>query len=124
MAGNGAVITIKRQLFGAELFCTATPLDEGLHVLLTGGHKSHIGAISTAGPGEPAHTKGFPGHKDQYISAPWAERLADRRKQRVCVVCGIHYDDATKEQIGEILHVTEEMLEELLSRLTNETDCP
>lgn len=120
MAGDGAVITIRRQLFGAELICTATPLDEGIHVLLTGGHKSHIGAISTAQPGESADTKYFPGHKDQFISTPWAERLAARLGQRVCVVCGIHYDDATKTQIAEILHVTEEMLDDLLSRLPNE----
>lgn len=114
------MITIRRQLFGAELVCTATPLDEGIHVLLTGGHKSHIGAISTARPGETADTKYFPGHKDQFISTPWAERLAAGLGQRVCVVCGIHYDDATKTQIGEILHVTEEMLDDLLSRLPNE----
>lgn len=124
MAGDGAVIIIRRQLFGAELVCTATPLDEGLHVLLAGGHRSHIGAISTAEPRETADTKVFPGHKDQYISAPWAERLAAQLGERVCVVCGIHYDDATKEQIEEILHVTEEMLEELLSRLTCEMDLP
>lgn len=117
MDGDGVVITLRESLFGEDIVCTATPLDQGLHVLLTGGHRSHIGAISTGEPGEAADTRIFPGHKDQHISAPWAERLASRLGQRVCVVCGIHYDGATREQIVEILRVTEGMLEDLLSRL-------
>ena len=104
-------------LFGYPIRCSVTRLDSGVHVLLTGGCWSHIGAVSVAEPGQRAETKVFPGHKDQFISAPWAERLAEQTSQRACVVCGIHYDGATKEQIGEILRQTDRMLEALLGQL-------
>ena len=104
-------------LFGYPIRCSVTRLDSGVHVLLTGGCRSHIGAVSLAEPGQQAETKVFPGHKDQFISAPWAERLAEKTGQRACVVCGIHYDGATKEQIGEILRQMEGMLEELLGQI-------
>ena len=117
MDRNGHMTVLHRTLLGAELRATVTRLDEGIHVLLTGGSKSHIGAISTAEPGERAETSVFPGHKDQFISAPWAEKVANQTGERACVVCGIHYDDATREQIVEIVETADDMLTELLQTL-------
>ena len=110
-------MTKELTLFGYPIRCRLTRLDDGIHVLLTGGQKSHIGAISTAEPGSPAQTVTFPGHKDQYISAPWAEALAKAAGVRCCTVCGIHYDNATPEQIHTILTETDRLLAEIISRL-------
>lgn len=110
----GTMRELEIQLFGYPIRCAATRLDSGIHVLLTGGCRSHIGAISTAEPGQTPETSVFPGHKDQFISEPWAMRLAEQTGQRACVVCGIHYDNATGEQIGAILKETEKLLESLL----------
>ena len=112
MERDGRMI-LERSLFGETITCRAERLDEGIHVLLTGG-KSHIGAISTAEPGETAITTVFPGHQEQFISAPWAEKLADHTGGRACVVCGIHYDNATPSQIETILADCSELLEQLL----------
>lgn len=111
------MILLERQLFGYPIRCQAEPLDEGLSVLLTGGCRTHVGAVTAASPGSASQTMTFPGHKDQYVSRPWAEALAEKTKGRVCVVCGIHYDHASQEQIQEILRQTEEMLQELLRTL-------
>ncbi len=105
-------------LFGHPIRCSATRLDRGVHVLLTGGCQSHIGAVTIAEPGAPPETRVFPGHKDQYISEPWAVRLAEKTGQRACVVCGIHYDGITGEQIAEILDRTDELLCALLEQLS------
>lgn len=102
-------------LFGKAITCDVTRLDQGIHVLLTGGDKSHIGAVSTAEPDGTAETQRFPGHKDQYISAPWAEKIAQTAKIRTTVVCGIHYDTVTKVQIETILKETDALLEEILA---------
>lgn len=110
-------MTLERSLFGKTITCRAERLDEGIHVLLAGGDRSHIGAISNAEPDESAETTVFPGHKDQYISAPWAEKLAARTGERACVVCGIHYDDATKDQIEAIISACSELLAELMQQL-------
>lgn len=116
MDGNG-VMKLKTELFGHSIRCQAQQLDDGVHVLLVGGSRTHIGAVSVAEPDGTVETKTFPGHKDQFVSEPWAAALAKHTGRRVCVVCGIHYDDATKSQIEEILARTDLFLERLLQRL-------
>lgn len=117
MDGDGAVRNYEEVLFGYPIRCQVTRLDDGVHVLLTGGCRSHIGAVSIAEPGTAAETTVFPGHKDQFVSEPWAEALAEKTGQRACVVCGIHYDDATQEQITQILRCTERMLRQVLEKI-------
>ena len=65
--------------------CTVTPLDDGIHVLLTGGDKGHIGAVSVCDPDQAPETMAFSGHKEQYITDPWAKTIASAAHQRCCV---------------------------------------
>lgn len=108
---------LEETLFGYPIRCQVTNLDDGIHVLLTGGCRSHIGAVSTAEPGQAPETRVFPGHKDQFVSGPWAAALAEKTGRRACVVCGIHYDDATGAQIQEILQCTQRLLGQVLEKL-------
>ena len=112
------MLMIQRQLFGFPICASVTRLDDGVHVLLTGGCRTHVGAISVSEPKQPTETKVFPGHKDQLISEPWAEALAGLLEKRAVVACGIHYDAASKMQILEILRCTEEMLQEILENIS------
>ena len=105
------------ELFGFPIRCVVTRLQKGVHVLLTGGCKSHIGAVSTAEPGGETQTQLFPGHKDQYISESWAKAICEKTGERACVVCGIHYDNANKVQIREILRETDLLLVQILLEL-------
>lgn len=109
---------LERELYGRPITVRLERLDEGVHVLLTGGHRTHIGAVSLAEPEGTVETRVFPGHKDQYVSEPWALALAARTGQRACVVCGIHYDNASPAQIREILACTGALLEEALGTLS------
>ena len=110
-------MTLKRSLFGKEITCDVTVLDEGLSVQLYGGDKSHIGAISVVEPGEETKTTVFPGHKEHYITRPWAEKLAERTGTRVAVLCGIHYEEASPAQIQEIMSLVEKLLEEIMMEI-------
>lgn len=107
-------VILEETLFGFPIRCQVTRLDDGIHVLLTGGSRTHIGAISTCLPGNAPETRVFPGHKDHYISEPWAKTLAGHFGVPVCVVCGIHYDNASKAQIAEILDCTNGMLARMM----------
>lgn len=115
MEGNA----VRREILccGEMLVLETVRLDQGMLVLLTGGCRSHIGAVSTGEPEGRVQTQCFPGHRDQVISEPWARRLAAVLGQRVTVVCGIHYHKPTGAQLQEILHTAEALLEELLERI-------
>jgi hypothetical protein len=100
-------------LYGFEIMACVTKLDDGLNVLVTGGSKTHIGAISYAAPGESPKTIALPGHKDHVISEHWALALANAFDCPAAVECGVHYENASKEQIEEIVLSCEGLLEEI-----------
>ena len=116
--------TVTRTLFGFPLTAVVTVLDDGAHVLLTGGCRTHVGAVTTVYGGKP-ETVCFPGHKDDVISKMWAESLADYLAESgltvsspepgaaVTVACGIHYDGVDREKIQRIVSVCNEMLQEV-----------
>ena len=116
MERNGRVMTGSRSLLGYPIAYELTRLDEGIHVLLTGGCRSHIGAVSV-GENGAVETRVFPGHKDHLLSEPWAGAITRKTGQRCCVVCGIHYDGVSRADIAAILSAGEELLEELLEKL-------
>lgn len=116
--------TVTRTLFGFPLTAAVSVLNDGVHVLLTGGCRTHVGAVTAVYGGKP-ETVCFPGHKDDVISKMWAESLADYLAESgltvsspepgaaVTVACGIHYDGVSKEQIRAIVSVCADMLREV-----------
>ena len=54
----------------------AEPLDEGWDIRVTGGDRSHVGAVTLTEPDGAEQTIERPGHKDAHVSRPWAVRLA------------------------------------------------
>lgn len=111
---------LKRTLFGADIIAQVTVLDEGVHVLLAGGERSHVGAVALAQNGERLACPSFPGHKEQAVAERWACLLSERTAGCVTAACGIHYDNATAEQISEILRVCDGLLDEMLAAVTRE----
>jgi hypothetical protein len=107
------VNALEAVVLGRPIRCQWVRLDDGAQVLLTGGDRSHIGAVSVAEPGSAAQTTTFPGHKDHLLSAPWSETLAQYWHCRVCVTCGIHYDDLSREGLEEVMAAVAGMLEEI-----------
>ena len=111
------VFDTQLMLFDRPIGCTVTRLDAGIQILLAGGDSSHIGAVSICVPGEPCRTTVLPGHKEAYISEPWAQAISDAAGLTCCVVCGIHYDNAAPEQIREILSATDDLLKQVITAL-------
>ena len=111
---------LKRTLFGADVTAQVTVLDEGIHVLLTGGERNHVGAVALAQNGELLACPSFPGHKERVVSEHWALALSREIGSCATVACGIHYDNATAEQISEILHICDGLLKETLAAIVRE----
>lgn len=111
---------LKRTLFGADIIAQVTALDEGIHILLTGGERSHVGAAALARSGELLACPSFPGHKEQVICERWALALSRETGSFATVVCGVHYDNASSEQIKTILYVCDELLRETQAAIARE----
>ena len=101
---------LRRTLFGADVTAQVTVLDEGVHVLLTGGERSHVGAAALAKDGALLACPAFPGHKEQVVCERWASVLS-QATGCATVCCGIHYDNAKPEQIKAVLCACEELLQ-------------
>lgn len=99
-----------KTLMGKEIRAEVRRLDEGINVLLTGGEKSHIGAVSCWTTDGELRTMQLPGHKEGVISDAWACTLGNILQETVCVECGIHYDHLRPEEIAQVVKTTEEML--------------
>lgn len=105
-------IVCETELFDLPVCAEVTRLDAGIHVLLTGGSRTHIGAFSMAEPDGTLHTTSLPGHKEAILSEKWAGELCMLTGENVCVAAGIHYDNLTKEQIQRVVEETDRLLEE------------
>ena len=88
----------------------------GLNILITGGDKPHIGAVSVKSPGRALETVLFPSHKDNVISDKWAVTFSEKYNAAAAVSCGIHYDNISKDEIKEVVKRMDEILEELTGK--------
>ena len=68
-------------------------------VIITGGEE-HIGSATLIEAKGNLQTIGKKGHKDHIVSEKMANIIYDRIEKDLLVICGIHIDDATQEEIG------------------------
>lgn len=99
---------------GRTIRAVAEPLDEGWDISVSGGDRSHVGAITQAEPDGTLHTILRPGHRDDAVSERWARRLALAWHCPVCVRAGIHYDGIDRAGIEAVLAACDRLLEEIL----------
>lgn len=89
-----------------------------LAVLITGG-RAHIGAVATAyaeGDGIKVETHQLPGHREGELAAEMAGLAASSLDCTVTVAMGIHLDNATREEIDEIVGTVRRLMREELRR--------
>ncbi|MDO4331719.1 MAG: hypothetical protein Q4C58_03425 [Eubacteriales bacterium] len=89
----------------------------GIQILIEGGDRGHIGAVSVASPDTPMQTVVFPQHKEDVISRKWAGTICEETGVPVVVSAGVHYDNIRKEQIRQVLDATDRELEECVRAL-------
>lgn len=109
-------VRISRAVLGWPLTAEAVFSGRDCLVRITGGCAPHIGAVTTAwreAGATAAQTVLAPGHRDDAVSRPFAEALAEALEATVCVSCGIHYDGIDRRGIDTVLREAEALLAEL-----------
>ena len=87
----------------------------GIQVLIAGGDRSHIGAVSIVDEKSNLISHVFEGHKYHVISDRWAVKLYERFLVPVVVSAGIHYDKITPDGIKTVIEEIEKLLEEVMA---------
>ncbi len=108
---------IVRNLYGYDICAEITLLKNDIHVLITGGSLPHTGAVSMYCNGKEVGAVQSEGHRDKVVADRWSQRLSEEFCCRVTAVCGIHYDKLAKDEIRQVVFVTDEMLEEASDRI-------
>ena len=101
--------------------------------VLCGGGASHIGAVALAAP-EQAHTLpseqpeqieaqllALPGHKEDALALRMAQAMAEALHCSVCVSAGIHYDNITRAEIGQVEQMVQDLTRRCIAALTKDS---
>ena len=76
-------------------------------VIITGGEEKHIGSATLIEEKGRLQTISKQGHKDHIISERMANIIYDKIGKDLLVICGIHIDDASKEEIEILIDNTQ-----------------
>lgn len=95
-----------------------------LLVTISGGDRPHIGAAALAGPDAPPAAVTLAGHRETQLALEAAEHLRGILLGAVLVSCGIHVDDADREQIRILCENTRELIGALAEELSREGPAP
>ena len=126
-------IFVEQHSCGHVLSARAHFAGEDLCVLVTGGSKPHVGSVSLGiarkslkndgSNSATVSTLNVTGHKDDVLGNMFAERLAAILNKTVCVVCGVHFANATPEELEQILHDARVLLEKLEAEIVDRGKC-
>lgn len=111
---------LERTVLGFPIRVEIRKLDEGWDVGIFGGCKTHVGAVTLIEPDGTVQSLERTGHKDGLVSSHWAVELATYLNAPVCVHCGIHYDNATAEQVQAIVAACNELLNAVILQMAGE----
>ena len=93
-------------------------MGEDLCLLLDGGDRPHTGAVAVAHSGaEQARSLSLPGHREEELACRLAAKVHQRCRVTVTLLCGVHIDNITREEIALVLAEAEALIAEWLATL-------
>lgn len=78
-------------------------IGEDIVFFLGGGQRPHIGGVVIAEPGKKPKAIRLTGHYDDIVLQPIAKAACSKYKTKVVAVGGVHVDNATKEEINQLV---------------------
>lgn len=109
------MIEIERTNGRIKLKLKAFYLGEDLCVIVTGGDKPHLGAVTVGSRDVQELTYCFPHHKEDHITKVLYALLTATFDKNVVVCCGIHIDNISSSEIDTVCALCTEMIIELKS---------
>ena len=79
-----------------------------------GGEEEHIGSVTLIEEKDRFQTISKKGHRDHIVSERMANIIYDRIRKDLLIICGIHIDDASKEEIDILVRNAKECVEQFL----------
>ncbi len=110
------MITLTAQENRVALHMRALFMGQDLCILLDGGHKPHIGAVSTAHP-DKQETFCLPSHKEDILATDIALTLQQEFGCTVTCLCGIHLQDITRHEIDVVYRLSQELVQKLIHEI-------
>jgi hypothetical protein len=107
-----------------QITLTLTDTGHGLHGLLTGGEKPHVGGVVLALPRPSLRGEGWssdiyitpvPGHKDVNVARTVAERLARELRVPIAITAGIHSDNLCPEELSQLISHLDRLISKALA---------
>jgi hypothetical protein len=97
---------------------------DDLCLIISGGDRPHIGAVTLSVPRPSLANDGvnsastsvltLTGHKDDDLARLISTMLASKLNKHVVVICGIHLDEITPEEIDMVENMVMETIEEIV----------
>lgn len=112
-------IICEQQFRGKPIRAQMTVTDSGVQVSLFGGDKPHIGAVGIVDPAGRITVTQFEDHREGILCQQWCEAFAKNGHIPAVVLAGVHYDNASKEEIVQIMEWCKKLLTECLKRLAS-----
>lgn len=110
-----------------DLEAAVSIIGNDILIAIRGGDKPHIGAVATAqtqpsivNPNKKNATASvicFPGHKEDHLVKPIAEKVALSTGSNVVVTAGTHWDDIDETGIKHVLQNGNLLTELIVSKL-------
>ncbi len=106
------------------IFLDVKEIGKDFLIVIYGGDAHHIGGAAVAYPTKSHYrdattvsvsTITLPGHKDYVVANSAAEKICKALETPTIVTVGIHYDNATKEDIDEIISVVDALVQDVIS---------
>ena len=80
-------------------------------IVITGGEEEHIGSATLIEAKGHLQTMIKKGHQDHVVSEKMANIIYDTIEKDLLVVCGIHIDEASKEEIDILVDNAQECVD-------------
>ncbi len=115
---------VKKKAGRHTIYLESKEIGNDFLIFIYGGDEHHIGGVAAAHATQSHYrdattvsisTLTFPGHKDYVVANTAAEKICKAFNAPTVVTVGIHYDNASTEEIQEIISVVNDLVEEIIT---------
>lgn len=117
-------MNLERRSGRHTIYLETRDIGKDLLVSIYGGDEHHIGGVAIAYVTSSHYkdastisvsTLTFPGHKDYVVANTAAEKICKSLERSIVVTVGIHYTNATKGEVTDIIKVVDRLVDDLIS---------